>query len=42
MSRMAPRRFTIEEANTLIPRLEMLMERLQRTTLVVPSTPPLQ
>ena len=37
MSRMALRRFTIEEANTLIPRLEMLMERLQRTTLVVRS-----
>lgn len=34
---MAPRRFTIDEANTLIPRLEMLMERLQRTVLVVRS-----
>jgi len=34
---MAPRRFTIQEANTLIPRLEMLMERLQRTALVVRS-----
>lgn len=28
---MAPRRFTVEEANTLIPRLEMLIERLQRS-----------
>ncbi len=37
MSRMAPRRFTIEEVNALIPRLEMLMERLQRTVLVVRS-----
>ena len=37
MSRMAPRRFTIEEANTLVPRLEMLMERLQRTVLVARS-----
>ena len=31
------RRFTVEEANELIPRLEMLMERLQRTVLVVRS-----
>ena len=31
---MASRRFTLEEANALIPRLEMLMERLQRTALV--------
>ena len=38
MSVMAPRRFTIEDANTLIPRLEMLMERLQRTALMVRST----
>ena len=37
MSRMATRRFTIDEANALIPRLEMLMERLQRTVLVVRS-----
>jgi len=29
------RRFTVDEANALIPRLEMLMERLQRTALVV-------
>jgi hypothetical protein len=29
------RRFTIEEVNRLIPRLEMLMERLQRTALEV-------
>lgn len=34
---MPTRRFTIEEANALIPRLEMLMERLQRTVLVVRS-----
>lgn len=34
---MATRRFTVEEANALIPRLEMLMERLQRTVLVVRS-----
>jgi len=27
---MATRRFTIDEANALIPRLEMLMERLQQ------------
>lgn len=37
MCRMALRRFTIDEANELIPRLEMLMERLQRTTLAVRS-----
>jgi len=37
MSVMAARRFTIEDANTLIPRLEMLMERLQRTALMVRS-----
>ena len=34
---MAPHPFTLEEANALIPRLEMLMERLQRTVLVVRS-----
>ena len=34
---MAERRFTLDEANALIPRLEMLMERLQRTVLVVRS-----
>ena len=34
---MAPRPFTIDEANALIPRLEMLMERLQRTALIVRS-----
>ncbi len=34
---MAEQRFTLEEANALIPRLEMLMERLQRTVLVVRS-----
>lgn len=34
---MSTRRFTIDEANALIPRLEMLMERLQRTVLVVRS-----
>ena len=28
---MSPRRFSVEEANTLIPRLELLIERLQRT-----------
>jgi hypothetical protein len=28
---MSSRLFTVEEANKLIPRLEMLMERLQRT-----------
>jgi len=32
---MPARRFTIEEANALIPRLEMLMERLQRSVLAV-------
>lgn len=32
---MPARRFTIDEANALIPRLEMLMERLQRTVLAV-------
>ncbi len=37
MPAMAPRGFTLEEANALIPRLEMLMERLQRTVLVVRS-----
>jgi hypothetical protein len=37
MSRMASRRFTVEEANELIPRLEMLMERLQRTARIVQS-----
>jgi hypothetical protein len=37
MPAMALRRFTIEEANALIPRLEMLMERLQRTVSVVRS-----
>ena len=37
MSAMATRRFTLDEANGLIPRLEMLMERLQRTVLVVRS-----
>ena len=37
MSSMATHRFTIDEANALIPRLEMLMERLQRTVLVVRS-----
>jgi hypothetical protein len=37
MTAMAMRRFTIDEANALIPRLEMLMERLQRTVLVVRS-----
>jgi hypothetical protein len=37
MSNMAMRRFTIDEANALIPRLEMLMEGLQRTVLVVRS-----
>lgn len=31
------RHFTVDEANALIPRLEMLMERLQRTVLVVRS-----
>lgn len=35
---MSTRRFTIDEANALIPRLEMLMERLQRTVLLVRST----
>jgi hypothetical protein len=35
---MALRRFTVDEVNALIPRLEMLMERLQRTALVVRST----
>lgn len=34
---MSTRRFTIDEANALIPRLEMLMERLQRTVLLVRS-----
>lgn len=34
---MPLRRFTIEEANALIPRLEMMMERLQRTVLAVRS-----
>lgn len=34
---MSMRRFTIDEANALIPRLEMLMERLQRTVLLVRS-----
>jgi hypothetical protein len=34
---MARHAFTVEEANALIPRLEMLMERLQRTVLVVRS-----
>ncbi len=34
---MTTRRFTLDEANALIPRLEMLMERLQRTALVVRS-----
>jgi hypothetical protein len=34
---MPQRRFTIDEVNTLIPRLDMLMERLQRTALVVRS-----
>lgn len=34
---MALRRFTLEEVDALIPRLEMLMERLQRTALVVRS-----
>ena len=37
MSRMAERRFTVAEANELIPRLEMLMERLQRTVMAVRS-----
>jgi hypothetical protein len=37
MSAMSRRRFTLDEANALIPRLEMLMERLQRTVLVVRS-----
>jgi hypothetical protein len=37
MSRMTTRRFTLAEANALIPRLEMLMERLQRTALAVRS-----
>jgi hypothetical protein len=35
MSTMATRRFTVDEAKALIPRLEMLMERLQRTVLIV-------
>jgi hypothetical protein len=35
MSRMAERRFTVDEVNELIPRLEMLMERLQRTVRAV-------
>ena len=30
---MRERRFTIEEANALVPRLEMLIERLQRSAL---------
>ena len=34
---MAEMRFTVDEANALIPRLEMLMERLQRTVLAVRS-----
>jgi hypothetical protein len=34
---MALRHFTIEEANALIPRLEMPMERLQRTALTARS-----
>ena len=34
---MPTRRFTIDQANALIPRLEMRMERLQRTVLVVRS-----
>ncbi len=37
MSDMPTRHFTLDEANALIPRLEMLMERLQRTVLVVRS-----
>lgn len=38
MTGMATRCFTIEEVDTMIPRLEMLMERLQRTVLMVRST----
>jgi hypothetical protein len=34
---MAERRFTVDEVNQLIPRLEMLMERLQRTVRAVRS-----
>src|SRR5262245_38894398 len=34
---MSSRRFSLEEANRLIPRLEMLMERLQRAALSVRS-----
>jgi hypothetical protein len=34
---MAERRFTVDEVNELIPRLEMLMERLQRTVRAVRS-----
>lgn len=34
---MPSRRFTVAEVNRLIPRLEMLMERLQRTALEVRS-----
>ena len=37
MSRMAERRFTVDEVNELIPRLEMLVERLQRTVRAVRS-----
>ena len=32
---MPPRRFTVQEANRLIPRLEMLIERLQRAARMV-------
>ncbi len=37
MFAMPARWFTIDEANALIPRLEMWMEQLQRTVLVVRS-----
>jgi hypothetical protein len=37
MAGMTQHRFTVAEANELVPRLEMLMERLQRTVLAVRS-----